>query len=442
MDAERLTAEPGLRADLELSALRGDGAVDVSTRTDANAALDIGGELPFEDGTVSVLRAGDRVAMFAVRDRVQLLLECRRVLASGGELLLAEPRAHETYAALARWAALVGLVPLPKDARQPGWRTHPRDSGPLPLVSIVIPSSNPRFFAECIDSALAQTYPRIEIIVSDDCDTDAVGALVRLRMDRGDVRYVKNPVRLRTRKNYEACLALARGDYVKFLNDDDVLEPTCVATLVDAFVRIPGLALATSNRLRIGADSQVLADMPATRPAVDRDVVVNGVSLCNAAIMYGLNFIGEPSTALVRKRDFLLRPDVDGERPFNFNGEEVRGAVDFAMWARVLVQGNAAFFAQRLSRFRTHGEQAQARGDVVARSVAGIRALQRQWIELGLFRRWPPHLLQVRAFEDPASSRQGEWSLMPVLSFPPVAATPTDALRIWRKTRRHAFETG
>jgi len=248
-------------------------------------------------------------------------------------------------------------------------------------------------------------------------------------------------VRLRTRRNYEQCLALARGEYVKFLNDDDVLEPDCVATLVDAFVRVPGLTLATSNRLRIDADSRPMPDMPATRPAVDQDLVVDGVSLANAAIMYGLNFIGEPSTALIRRRDFALRPDVDGGRPFNFNGEEVRGAVDFSMWSRLLVQGNAAFFSRRLSRFRSHGEQAQARGDVVARSVAGIRALQRQWIDLGLFRRWPPHLLQVRAFEEAASIADAPWRLMPVRSLPAPNVLAEDAVTAWRDTRHHAFET-
>jgi glycosyltransferase involved in cell wall biosynthesis len=375
-----------------------------------------------------------------VRDRVQLLLECRRVLMPGGSLLLTEPCASETRAALARWAALVGLVSLPDDAPSPGWRAHPRVPHPAPLVSIVIPSANPRFFAECIDSAIAQTYRPVEIVVCDDCETDAIGALVSARADRADIRYVKNPMRLKTRANYEQCLALARGEYVKFLNDDDVLEPECVATLVDAFVRVPGLALATSHRLRIDAHSRPLLDMPATRPAVDRDVVIAGVSLANAAIMYGLNFIGEPSTALVRKRDFALRPDVDGERPFNFNGEEVRGAVDFAMWSRLLVQGNAAFFARRLSRFRSHGEQAQARADVVQRSIAGIRALQRHWIDLGLFRRWPPHLLQVRDFEVAAASNGAPWRLTPVLSLavPPVA--PEDALTDWRATKHHAFE--
>jgi hypothetical protein len=200
------------------------------------------------------------------------------------------------------------------------------------------------------------------------------------------------------------------------------------------------LTLATSNHQRIVADSQTLPGIPATRPADDRDLVVGGVSLANAAIMYGLNFIGEPSTALIRKRDFALRPDLDGARPFNFNGEEVRGAVDFAMWARALVQGNAAFFARRLSSFRSHGEQAQSRADVVRRSIDGIRALQRHWIDLGLFRRWPPHLLQAREFEAAASSSDAPWRLTPVLSLPLPALAPGEALTAWRATKHHAFE--
>ncbi|MET0919240.1 MAG: glycosyltransferase family A protein, partial [Burkholderiales bacterium] len=307
----RVTAPPEalIRADLELAVPSGDGAVDVSTRAGADVRLDAGGVFPFADGAVRSLRAGTGLAALSVRDRVQLLLECRRVLMPGGSLLLTEPRARETRSALARWAALVGLVPLQDDAPSPGWYRHPRPSEPAPLVSIVIPSSNPRFFAECIDSAIAQTHRPLEIVVSDDCSTDAIGAMVHARSGRADILYVKNPVRLRTRANYEQCLALARGEYVKFLNDDDVLEADCVATLVDAFVRVPGLTLATSNRRRIDADSRLLPDIPATRPAVDRDLVVGGVSLANAAIMYGLNFIGEPSTALIRKRDFALRPD-------------------------------------------------------------------------------------------------------------------------------------
>jgi len=223
------------------------------------------------------------------------------------------------------------------------------------------------------------------------------------------------------------------------VNDDDVLEPDCVATMAEAFVRVPDLTLATSHRLRIDADGWPLDDIPATRPVIDRDVIVNGVSLANAAIMHGLNFIGEPSTGMFRKRDLAPRPHLDDTRPFNFNGEEVRGAIDLALWSRLLVAGNAVFFHRRLSRFRAHDGQAQARPEVVQRSIDGIRGLQRAWITLGLFRRWAPQVLCVQ--DHPGSGADpGVWRLDVVRSLVAGEVTPTATLAAWRATRRHAFD--
>lgn len=435
-----MTPAPAVHADLMLTTARPE-RIAVGLQPGAQAALEVGGELPFGDRSITSLALGDAVTALATRDQLQLLLECRRVLVPGAMLHLVEEERAGTFAAVARWAELIGLVALPTASTDLGWaKRNGATPSAAPLVTIAIPSSNPRYFLECLDSAITQTYANLEILVSDDSEGDLIAAMIAARGNAREIRLVRNPQRLRTRRNFEQCLVLARGEFVKFLNDDDVLEPDCVATLVDAFLRIPDLTLATSHRLRIGADSQPLGDMPATRPVVDRDVVVNGTSLANAAIMHGLNFIGEPSTALFRKRDFDRRIHVDGERPFHFNGEEVRGAIDFAMWSRLLVQGNAAFFCRRLSRFRIHGEQAQARPEVMQRSIEGIRGLQRQWIELGLFRRWAPQLLAVQDFPG-AVDATGEWRPVPVGSQPAAAMAPADALRAWRAIRRHAFET-
>jgi glycosyltransferase involved in cell wall biosynthesis len=431
-------ASPALAVDIALMEHRG-GRVDVSMRDDADVYLAPCCELPFEDRAVASLHLGAAVATFPVREQIQLLLECRRVLAPAGQMVLAEAPAVASHARLARWAALVGLVPLPADSPRPGWTKRGREECATPLVSIAIPASNPRYFLESLDSAIRQTYPHTEIVICDDSEGDAIPAMATSRAGRAAIRYEKNPQRLRTRRNYEKCLALARGEYVKFLNDDDVLEPECVDRLLSAFREVPDLVLATSHRFRIDAQSRVMDDMPATRPAVARDVVVDGVSLANAVIMYGLNFIGEPSTALFRKRDFDHRAFLDGDRPFHFNGEEVRGAADLAMWSRLLVQGNAVFLHERLSRFRIHSEQAQAHRDVVDRSIAGIRALQHQWVELGLFQRLPPHLILVQPFP-PSDGQADEWRLEPVLSLPRSATPPEEAVRAWRSTRRHAFD--
>ena len=429
---------PRLDADIALAS-RGSSVVDISTRTDADAAFEPGGDLPFADRAVHSLVLGDAVAALSLRDQVHLLVECRRVLMPGARLRLVEPRAAEVHRALARCASIVGLVSLPEEFADPGWIKPSLSSETEPLVSIVIPSSNPRYFLKCLDSAIGQTYSRCEIIVSDDSEDTVIAAMVESRARQADIRYVRNPIRLRTRKNYGQCVMLARGEYIKFLNDDDVLGPDCVRTLLGGFLHEPDVTLATSHRHRIDAHSRRMDDMPATRPVVDHDVVINGISLANAAIMYGLNFIGEPSTALFRKRDFTELGDAGEKDLFQFDGERVSGAIDFAMWSRLLARGNAVFFHERLSSFRIHGEQAQAQSDVVARSIDGIRGLQRKWVELGLFRGCPPHLLLCQSF--PRTSMEGDdWSPQQVLSLAAPQVPPENALRAWRETTHHPFD--
>lgn len=93
-----------------------------------------------------------------------------------------------------------------------------------PRVSIVIPSWNAaHLLGEAIDSALAQTWPNTEVIVIDDGSTDATVEVLKAYGDR---------IRWETGPNRGACaarnrgLALATGEFVQFLDADDLLLPT------------------------------------------------------------------------------------------------------------------------------------------------------------------------------------------------------------------------
>lgn len=396
-------------------------------------------EWPWRDRSVACWEFDGSIAKLPIRSRLQLLLECRRTLVPEGLIRLAPEASATTFAAMARWASLVGLRPLGTDNLPSGWKKPADPNAASPLVSILIPSSNPRYFLACLDSAIAQTYPNIEIVICDDSEDTAIEAMVRSRAAAVPISFHRNSPRLRTRRNYEKLLTLARGEYIKFLNDDDLLAPDCVARLLQPMLDNPEVSLATSHRQPIDADGHPLPDIPATRPVVDRDLIVSGISLANAAIMYGLNIIGEPSTMLLRRRDFAFRQDLDGERPFHFNGEEVRGAADLAMASRALVQGDAAFLQARLSCFRRHAQQAQARDDVVARSVAGIRGLQNQWIALGLFRRNHPNVLECRELLPTGSGRR-HWALAKVLAFAATGHSAEEDQRQWRLVRQHPFD--
>ena len=102
-----------------------------------------------------------------------------------------------------------------------------------PLVSLLIPAYHERFFGEAFASALAQTYPNLEIVVCDDSRGSVIEGIAPTARTRFPVRYERNPERLGAGPNLSRCYALARGAYVKFLNDDDLLEPDYLAYMLN-----------------------------------------------------------------------------------------------------------------------------------------------------------------------------------------------------------------
>jgi hypothetical protein len=220
---------------------------------------------------------------------------------------------------------------------------------------------------------------------------------------------MRNAVRLRPRGNFTKCFESARGEFVKFLCDDDVLAPTCVASLLDAFRRAPDIVLATSRRQRIDENGMHLDDQPATMPIVAESATIAGYTLANAMLMAGLNVIGEPSTVLFRKADLLDQaPDY-----FRFNGAYGRGIIDMVMWTALLLKGDAVYLTQSLSAFRIHAAQRQHDPATFQRNIDSIRSLQAAWLDLKLFDKVPPHLMLAKPFPPPAES---DWSPRPMLS--------------------------
>ena len=93
-----------------------------------------------------------------------------------------------------------------------------------PLVSIVVITYNyERFVGEAIDSALSQTYPNIEVLVVDDGSTDGTTELVKNRF--GDVvSYIyRENGGLSAARN--TGIERAHGDYLCFLDSDDIILP-------------------------------------------------------------------------------------------------------------------------------------------------------------------------------------------------------------------------
>jgi glycosyltransferase involved in cell wall biosynthesis len=113
------------------------------------------------------------------------------------------------------------------------------------LVSVVIPTYNRAdLIGETIDSVLAQGYPNIEIVVIDDGSTDGTEALVKQYGER--LRYVRKPngglASARNRAQREA-----RGEYVAWLDSDDLCDPDRIALQVAYLEANPDVQLCSSD---------------------------------------------------------------------------------------------------------------------------------------------------------------------------------------------------
>ena len=99
-----------------------------------------------------------------------------------------------------------------------------RNSG-KPLVSVVMPTYNQgKYINEAIESVLAQTYGHLELIIIDDFSTDGTEKVVAQCQD-DRVKYFRSDNHKIIASSRNQGITLARGEYIAFLDSDDIWLP-------------------------------------------------------------------------------------------------------------------------------------------------------------------------------------------------------------------------
>jgi hypothetical protein len=292
----------------------------------------------------------------------QVLRHCRQLVIPGGELLLQGTPlpAGLTTERLAAAAWLCGFTAHLRCDPQGCTLQRPARQSPTPaLVSILIPAYKSRHFEAALASALAQTHPRCEVVVCDDSPDDRIAEIVvRLQgsgAHRHLVRYVRNRGNVGGRANYLQCFELARGEHIKYLNDDDLLAADCVAKMSARLSARPEVTLVTSYRRLIDEHGRRLPDQSFNRALLPRDGVIDGRVLATIVLAGLVNVVGEPTTTMFR------RQDVQENQPhlMSFAGRSARKNGDLSIWTTLLARGDAFYCRRALSCFRQHDQQVQ-----------------------------------------------------------------------------------
>ena len=224
----------------------------------------------------------------------------------------------------------------------------------LPLVSILIPThERPEFFKLALESALAQTYRHIEIIVSDNSADDRTEELMKAYAADERIRYTHD-ASLSLRENWLKPLESACGEYFSYLFDDDLYAPEKIERMADILSMEDGIAIVTSHRLAIDEEGSIITD-PQRNPLPDPLPMEETSRIPGDLAMYGLlekqaNFIGEFTTVLLPHsaketvREILTQ-------------ESVTVLPDVECWLRLLEKGDLIYIVDTLSYFRKHEGQ-------------------------------------------------------------------------------------
>jgi alpha-1,3-rhamnosyltransferase len=107
-----------------------------------------------------------------------------------------------------------------------------------PLVSIIVITYNSsKYVLETLESAKAQTYQNIELIVSDDCSTDNTAEICREWIENNKERFVRTELITAEKNtgipaNCNRGVKAAQGEWVKFIAGDDILLSDCIEEFI------------------------------------------------------------------------------------------------------------------------------------------------------------------------------------------------------------------
>lgn len=231
-----------------------------------------------------------------------------------------------------------------------------------PLVSICIPTYNgEKFLEEAMESAIKQTYPNLEIVVSDDNSSDKT-----LDIINSFVSKTETPIHVFKHEpngigaNWNNCVQKSTGKYIKFLFQDDLILPDCIEqmmTIMNPNDNV-GLVYCTRNLIyknlteelsefidQYGLLHSHWKDFELKEGIASGKKYLKDRELLNSP----KNKIGEPVAVLLNRACF------DEVGWFN---ETLRQTLDYEYWYRVMTKFNIGFIDKNLASFRLHKNQA------------------------------------------------------------------------------------
>lgn len=255
----------------------------------------------------------------------------------------------------------------------------------LPKVCICIPTYNGEAYLDsAISSAVAQTYPNIEIIISDDCSSDRTVAIATAWQTNSPFPItLLQHERFGLVENWNYCVQYIQNQtpspskYIKFLFQDDLLAANCVARMVEVAEQDDQIGLVFSRRSLLYDTSKQLPEAihwlkDLHKAWANLQPIQAGIELFSDR-----HFLYQPDNKIGEPTSVLLKIEVLAK--LGLFDTSLRQFCDLEMWLRIMAYHQVAFINEELATFRVH--QAQTTNANVAQDRVWAEIYQ-VWLKL------------------------------------------------------------
>jgi len=211
-----------------------------------------------------------------------------------------------------------------------------------PKVSVIIPAySAAKFIGVALDSVFAQTFPHYEVVVVNDGSPDTAELEEVLKPYEGRIEYITQENRgLSGARN--TGVRAARGEFVAFLDADDLWVPTYLERQLAEIERHPELDIVYANATIFGdsidSGKKFMDLNPSDGPVTFESLITQQ---CNVMV------------SVVARRSTLIAAGLFDE--------QLRSVEDFDLWLRVIKQGGRiGYHRDVLVRYRRHAASLSA----------------------------------------------------------------------------------
>lgn len=247
------------------------------------------------------------------------------------------------------------------------------------LVSVVIPTfERPKFFSEALESVLAQSHTNLEIFVTDNSrNTETKEVIKKYMKEDSRIIYEYHPEFIGARSNWKRARSYnnPKAEYINWLMDDDLFKPTKIEEMLRVYLSCPNVALVSSVREKIDEDSKKIEDIRIVNFDHKDDVILNGSFVGKHVMLHASNWIGEPTTALIKKAN-LYNNDLGWVPTVNTTYQ----IADYTTWLACLEHGDLYYMQDVKSSFREHGSNQQNEIRIkVASAICWALCMEYSW---------------------------------------------------------------